>query len=137
MALVLRVFSLYLILTALAVGVNFAVTPIYDDGSTGYPVWTGFNWAMAAAAVIALVAAGCAWARQGDAASGNPGVKVWLQTNVRFYASLALTLCFLNNWLADLIRDSADGLAWLFIDSAFVAVMLSVGLHLRRAAQDG
>ena len=137
MTVALRVFSLYLLLMALAVGVNFAITPIYDDGSTGYPVWSAFNWAMAAALVIALVATGCAWARQGDAASENPGVKVWLQTNMRFYASLVLTLCFLNNWLADLIRDSADGFAWFFIDGGFVAVTLSVGLRLWRTAQDG
>ena len=137
MSVLYRILSLYLILMALAVGVNFAITPIYDDGSTGFPVWTIFNWPMVVALAIALGATGCAWARQGDAARETPGVKVWLSTNVRFYATLVLTFCFLNNWFADLIQDSASGVGWLLIDGAFVAVMLSVGLHLWCASRGG
>ncbi len=132
MRVLFRPLSLYLLLMALAVGVNFAITPIYDDGATGFPVWTILNWPMLAALVIALGATGCAWVRQRDVAPETPNVKSWLQTNARFYATLVLTFWFLNNWFADIIRDSADGLAWFLIDGAFVAVMLSVGLQLWR-----
>ncbi len=112
---------------------RLVITPIYDDGPTGFSVWSALNWPMIASLVVTLAATECACARQGDAATESPGVKVWLQTNIRFYASLMLTLAFLNNWLADLIRESGDGLGWLFIDGAFAAVMLSIGLQLWRA----
>ena len=43
MANLLRMLSLFLLLMAAAVGVHYVITVLYDDGSTGFPVWSIFN----------------------------------------------------------------------------------------------
>ena len=51
-----RILGAYAFLLALAVAVHFVVTPVYDDGTTGYPVWAAFDWFMAPAVVLACAA---------------------------------------------------------------------------------
>ena len=67
MANVLRLLSLFLLLMAAAVGVNYIITVLYDDGSTGFPIWSIFNWPMAAGVVIAFAVSACHWRQQGRA----------------------------------------------------------------------
>lgn len=50
-----RAISLFLLIMAAAVGVNYIITPVYDDGSTGFPVWSVLNWPMAVAVGAAFV----------------------------------------------------------------------------------
>ena len=50
-----RILGAYALLIAVAVGVNFIATPLYDDGSTGFPVWSVLNWFMAAGVLVALI----------------------------------------------------------------------------------
>ena len=38
-----RLVALFLLLMAVAVGVHYIITPLYDDGSTGFPVWSILN----------------------------------------------------------------------------------------------
>ena len=140
----LRVFSAYLVVMGLAVGVHYAITPLYDDGSTGFPVWTALNWPMAVAVVVALAASGWGWVRQGGGGGGSGGGggrdgaegaglgwRGWV--NVRFYASVALALGFFNNWFADLMGPE-PALEWGLVNILFVGVMLSCGADLWRSS---
>ena len=136
MGMVYRLLSLFLLLMALVVGVHYAITPLYDDGSTGFPVWTALNWPMAVAVVIAFAASACPWLRQHGAGAENGAGKSWLQTNMRFYASLVLILWFLNNWFTDL-TNIAPSVEWAFVNALFVAVTLSSGLQLWRDSRQG
>lgn len=130
MANLLRLFSLFLLLMAAAVGVNYIITVLYDDGSTGFPIWSIFNWPMAAGVVIAFAASACHWRRQGNALAEIPSVKAWLQANMRFYASLILLLWFMHAWFDDLFADDPSGSLWKYVNVLFVAVSLSAGLQL-------
>ncbi len=128
MAHLYRVCSLFLLVMAVAVGVHYIITPLYDDGSTGFPVWSVFDWPMAVAVVFAFSKNLFEWVRRFGGSVESEGVIQWLQTNFRFYSSLVLLLWFFNNWFADLL--SLDpGIRWAFVDALFVAVMLSTGLH--------
>ena len=136
MANLLRLLSLFLLLMAAAVGVNYVITVLYDDGSTGFPIWSIFNWPMAAGVLIAFAASVCHWRQQGRAIhsgeNGNRGVKAWLQANMRFYASLILLLWFMHAWFDDLFADEPSGSLWKYVNVLFVAVSLSAGLQLWR-----
>ena len=137
MANVLRLLSLFLLLMAAAVGVNYIITVLYDDGSTGFPIWSIFNWPMAAGVLIAFTASACHWRQQGRAEANihsseneNRSVKAWLQANMRFYASLILLLWFMHAWFDDLFADDPSGSLWKYVNVLFVAVTLSSGLQL-------
>ena len=134
MGIAYRLLSVYLLLMALAVGLNYLITPFYDDGSTGFPVWAAFNWPMGVATVIAFAVSARHWRRQGRPAADGPGVKEWLQANVRFYLSLILLLWFLNSWFDDLL-DTGSGSLWNYVNVMFVAITLSAGLQLWRDGQ--
>ena len=143
MANLLRMLSLFLLLMAAAVGVHYVITVLYDDGSTGFPVWSIFNWPMAAGVVIAFAASARHWLQQGRAEAdihstenGNRGVKAWLQANMRFYASLILFLWFMHAWFGDLFADDPSGSLWKYVNVLFVAVALSAGLQLWRDGSD-
>lgn len=132
MANVLRLLSLFLLLMAAAVGVHYVITVLYDDGSTGFPIWSIFNWPMAAGVVIAFAASACHWRQQGSAEANSRDVKAWLQANMRFYASLILLLWFMHAWFDDLFADDPSGSLWKYVNVLFVAVTLSAGLQLWR-----
>ena len=136
MANLLRLLSLFLLLMAAAVGVNYVITVLYDDGSTGFPIWSIFNWPMAAGVVIAFAASASHWRQQRRVGVDSPGVKAWLQANMRFYASLILLLWFMHAWFDDLFADDPSGGLWRYVNVLFVAVALSAGLRLWRDGKE-
>lgn len=133
MAVMRRILGAYAMLTAAAVAVHFVVTPLYDDGSTGFPVWKVFNWFMAPAVVLAL-ATGAIGKFRLDRDEGGVGDAVRaLEANVLFYASAVLALWFFWNWFGDLTsREEAS--MWAFIDPLFVLVVGACGRRLWREA---
>ena len=123
-----RLVALFLLLMSVVVGVHYIITPLYDDGSTGFPVWHILNWPMGAASAAAFVINLVYWLRGVGERQRDARVIQWLQVNFRFYSSLVLLLWFLNNWFAEIMGvDTAVG--WTFVNVLFVAVMLSTGLH--------
>ena len=117
--------ALYALLLALVVAVNYVVTPLYDDGSTGYPVWSILNWFMAAGAGLALVA-GTVWKVR---YSNTEDVKEYFRASGLFYASVVLFLWFFSNWFADMMSREVP-LLWELCDPLFVVVLGATGLRL-------
>ncbi len=67
MSIVQRILGAYSVVMAAVVGVLFFLTPVYDDGSTGYPTWVVVNWFMAPAVLTAyMVRPACALVRKHD-----------------------------------------------------------------------
>ncbi len=133
MAIIRRILGAYSLVTAAVVGVFFFITPLYDDGSTGYPTWTLLNWFMAPAVLISFVAS-LNWKlglRKAD--DGNADLKRYLEVNVLFYSALVLSLWFLSNWLGDMVGEEVP-LLWSFIDPLYVAVTGACGVRLWRSA---
>ena len=123
-----RALALYMLTIAVAVGVHYIITPLYDDGSTGFPVWNILNWPMAVGVALAFAFNLFYWLQQAAEGFENLTTIRWLQTNIRFYSSLVLLLWFFNNWFADLLGlDTA--VQWTFVNVLFVAVMISTGSH--------
>lgn len=135
MKIVRCVLAAYALLTAAAVGANFVATPLYDDGSTGFPVWSVLNWFMAVAVLLAL-GASAIWkiGLYGADADRVPPQRR-LETNVLFYASVVLGLWFFWNWFGDLMSREVP-LLWAFIDPLLVVTVGAVGLRLWRAPGD-
>ena len=131
-----RVLGAYAILLAIAVGLHFIVTPLYDDGSTGFPVWNVFNWFMAVGVLLALIAGLIRKLRPGGAGAEGSDLKRYAETNAVFYASVILVLWFFWRWFSDTMgRESS--LSWAFINPLFVVTVGAVGFRLWREADDG
>lgn len=117
--------AVYAILAALVVAVNYVITPLYDDGSTGYPVWTLLDWPMAVAVVLALVASSVWKVRH----AGTEDVKLYFRSSGLFYASVVLFMWHFSNWFADLMSRELL-LLWELSNPLFVVVVGAAGLRL-------
>ena len=143
MSILKRVLAVFLMLTALAAGVNWIATPLYDN-SSGYPVWVILDWPIALGVVIVLVVN---FLRKRDLDSNGSGASVtrkYLEVNIAFYASLLLTLWFYWNWFYSLFPDNEPDaveqihlMMWAFIIPVLsVPVMGATGFHLWRDAEE-
>lgn len=128
-----RLLSAYCIVLAGAVGVHFVVTEteLYAAVTKGYPLWAVFDWFMAPAILIALVASLVWKLEMGRGEAGESGLVSYIEINVLFYAALALTLLFFSNWFASLMDAPIErSLVWVAVDTATVAVVGAVGFRL-------
>ena len=132
MSIIQRILGAYSVAMAAVVGIFFFLTPVYDDGSTGYPTWVVLNWFMAPAVLTAL-AASFAWKlglNKDGAARGD--LRRALEVNALFYSALVLALWYLSNWFGDMVGREVP-LLWSFIDPLYVAVTGACGVRLFRS----
>ena len=136
MSIIQRILGAYSVAIAAVVGILFFLTPVYDDGSTGYPTWVVVNWFMAPAVLIAL-AASFSWKlglnRDG---TGDADLRRSIEVNTLFYSALILALWYLSNWFGDMVGREVP-LLWSFIDALYVAVTGACGVRLWRSAGSG
>ena len=131
MSIVQRILGAYSVVMAAVVGVLFFLTPVYDDGSTGYPTWVVVNGFMAPAVLTALVASFVWKLGLGNSGAADGGLRRSLEVNALFYSALVLALWFLSNWLGDMVGREVP-LLWSFIDPLYVAVTGACGVRLWR-----
>ena len=128
-----RILGAYSLILAAVVAVLFFLTPVYDDGSTGYPAWAVVNWFMTPAVLIALAASfGWKLGLNKDAA-GDGDLRRFLEVNTLFYSALVLALWYLSNWFGDMVGREVP-LLWSFIDPLYVAVTGACGVRLWRSS---
>ena len=124
MPVIQKTFALYAMTVALAVGLNYMATPLYDDGSTGYPVWQVLDWFMAVA-VLGTFLANLAGKRHAD----PQDLPAWLAANTLFYASLVTLLWFYANWFGT-FSGLHEPMLWDLHDPLFVATVGTTGWRL-------
>ena len=86
-----RILGGYAMVIALAVAVNFIITPFFFDNDSGYPIWDVLDYFMAVAILIVFVAS--CWdmwrlCKAGDDAD----LKRYVSVNVAFFATGVLLL---------------------------------------------
>ena len=129
-----RVLGGYLMVIALAVAVNFIITPFFFDNESGYPIWDVLDYFMAVAILIAF-AASCwdKWSlcKEGDEAD----LKRYVSVNVAFFATGVLLLLFFSNWAAHLVKHETleDWTIWAIIDAILPPILGAAGLRLWRS----
>ncbi len=137
-----RLIGIYLIVIALAVSLNWMVTPLIDNSSGDYPIWVALNWFMAPAVALALIVNVIRKLRLW----GNEGAgitRAYLEVNLAFYASIVLTLWWFWNWFHSLFPENEPDVVglihlewWAFINPLIVLVLLVTGFHLWKGARD-
>ena len=128
-----RLLAVFLVLTAVAVGLTLMLTPVFHDGSEEYPVWRILNWFMAAGVVFSL-AANSLRKRKLTAESGS---LEYLQGSFAWYGAIVLTTLFFWEWFWTLNPDSETGDAvtshlvyFPVVDSLYMVIALSTGRYL-------
>ncbi len=130
-----RILGGYAIVIALAVAVNFILTPFFFDGKSGYPIWDVLDYFMAVAVLIVFVAS-CQdkWqlCQEGDDAD----LKRYVGVNVAFFAAGVLLLLFFSNWAAHLVSHESleDFTIWAIIDAILPPIVGIGGLRLWRTS---
>ena len=125
-----RVTSVYLIVLAVVVAVNFIITPLYHPGGDEpYTVWETLNWFMAVGMVITVIASYIQKRRvDGD---GSSDLKRYLEANAVFYLAVVVLLIFFWNWFSNLSSSNeADGQFWVVVDTLMPVVMGVTGCRM-------
>ena len=132
--------AVYLIGVAVAVAVWFIVNPLLTDDVDVAGVWLVLDVLMVVALAIALAAN---YARKGEEDGGDPAGAVtrrYLEINVAFYLTAAVTILFLHSWFSLLAEgtDSLDGnhqawVIWAFVDTVLPLIVGITGCRLWRA----
>ena len=132
--LVRRALAVLLVGTAAAVAVNLAITPLYHDGSSTYPVWEVINWFMAPSAIVVLAVS---YLRRRATSGRDVGVVDYLRVTLSYYGAIALAMLFFWGWFWTLNPDSETGEAvtshlvyFPLVDALFVVLALAVGRRL-------
>ena len=121
--------------TAAVVLIHFVFGPFYRDALDGGSVWDVVNWFMAFSFIAALITTAAA---KIAATRDDRDVKTYIQANVAFYATAALSIVFCWNWFNDLVGDGNGGdvtsLVWVVVDTVFPILIGSVSVNLWKGA---
>lgn len=138
-----QILAALLILMSILVGVHWIASPLYDNSSGAYPVWVILNFPMAALIIVCLITNTLRKRRLSTEASDGAVTRNYLETNVKFYASLVLTLWFFWNWFYAFFPSNepeAVGqihlMMWAFINPVLtVPVFFATGAYLWRRSK--
>ena len=130
-----RVTSVYLIVLAVVVAVNFIITPLYHPGGDEpYTVWETLNWFMAVGIGITVISS-YVQKRRVDA-DGSSDLKRYLEANAVFYLAVVVFLIFFWNWFSNLsANNEADGQFWVVVDTLMPIVMGLTGCRMYACTQ--
>ena len=121
----------YSMVIALAVAVNFILTPFFFDNDSGYPIWEVLDYFMAVAILIVFVAT-CwdMWRLCQD--RNDADLKRYVSVNVAFFSTGVLLLLFFSNWAAHLVNHESleDWTIWAIIDAILPPILGAGGLRL-------
>ena len=126
-----RILGAYTLMIALAVAVNFILTPFFFDDDSGYPIWDVLDYFMAVAIVIVFVAS-CLDMWRLCKAGEDADLKRYVSVNVAFFATSVLLLLFFSNWAAHLVDHTSleDWTVWAIIDAILPPIVGAGGLRL-------
>ena len=144
MSVLKRILAVVLVATAIVVGVNWMITPVYHDGAPEYPVWKVVNWFAGFAVLVSLLVNFTRKRALGTGVVDSPITRDYLEVNLAFYASLLLVPWFFTNFFTyDLFPGHMPTVAmeskdvwWEFIDGLFMLVAGTTGFHLWRDASE-
>ena len=130
--------SLVLIFCAIAVSLQFVLSPVYGDiGQAALAVWYYLDMLMAVSITITVVVQ-LQRKRAADRIRGDTLNKERLEANVMFFLSLTVALWFFRNWFDFLASDpigdqsTATLVIWYILDPILVILVGLTGIRLWR-----
>lgn len=141
-----RVVSAYLILLAVIAGVHWIISPLIENSSGQYPVWTFINWFMAMGTAMVAVEnirnkIISIRANEYDLDDSITGRR--LQTNLLFYGSIVLVLWFYWNWFNAFFPENEPEVVglihlemWTLINPLFDIIVGVTGFNMWKEAKE-
>ena len=117
----------YMVVLAVVVAVYFIINTVLGETIDGFDVqsvWHVLDVLMLVGLVLALVFNYTRKREEDGSASGGAVTRQYLEVNLAFYLTAAITILFLHNWLALLAIGLDDGNHQAWVIWAFVDVML-------------
>lgn len=126
----------YLIGVAMAVAVWFIISTFFVDSFEISDVWFVLDILMAVGLAVALVFNYDRKRRDADNLSGDGISRRYLEANVAFYLTAAITIIFLHSWFSFLYNgpESLDGNHQAWVIWAFVDTLLPLTLGVTGCA---
>lgn len=123
-----RLFGLYLIAVAIAVGVQFTVEFLYESAPVSPArIWFILDWFSLVGFVACIVAN---FRYKESVRDQDEAVWQKMASNTAFYVSVALALAFIHNFVASLAGGNDDLLFWKFINAIQVPLFAATGWRL-------
>lgn len=131
----------YLVIVGVVVAVFFIVNSLLDDTVDVPSIWYVLDVLMLIGLVLALI---FNYQRKRDVEAGEQGESItrsYLESNILFFLTAAVTVLFLHNWLSFLANgpNSLDGnhqawVIWAFVDTSLPIIFGVTGCRLWREA---
>ena len=141
MAVLRRLAAVYMVAVAVVVAVYFIINPFLAETDFDVlGVWYVLDVLMVIGLAIAL-AFNYERKREQERDPDGSSTRAYLDVNIAFYATAAVTVLFLHNWFSLLAggEESLDGnhqawIIWAFVDVALPLVLGATGCQLWRDA---
>ena len=136
-----KLLGAYLIGVAVVVAVWFIINTLFVDSFDVSDVWFVLDILMVTGLAVALVFNYDRKRREDNRSAGDSITRAYLETNVAFYLTAAVTIIFLHNWIAFLrIGIEADNhqawVIWAFVDTLLPLVLGVTGCAMWKSSSD-
>ena len=136
-----KLLGAYLICVAVVVAVWFIINTIFVDSFDVSDVWFVLDILMVTGLAVALVFNYDRKRREDNRSAGDSITRAYMETNVAFYLTAAVTIIFLHNWIAFLRTGiEADNhqawVIWAFVDTLLPLVIGVTGCAMWKSTSD-
>ena len=139
-----KLLGAYLIGVAMVVAVWFIINSFFVDSFNVTDVWFVLDILMVIGLAVALIFNYDRKRREDGRPTGDSITRRYLENNVAFYLTAAVTIIFLHNWFALLSggAESLDGnhqawVIWAFVDTLLPLVLGVTGCAMWRGSSEG
>ncbi len=136
-----KLLGMYLILVATVVAVWFIITSLFVDSFSVNDVWYVLDILMVIGLAIGL-AYNFDRKRKMDSQTGDSGFsRRYLEINVAFYLTAAVTILFLHNWIAFLnlgleLDNHQAWVIWAFVDTLLPLALGTTGCTMLKGSSE-
>ncbi len=136
-----KLLGMYLILVATVVAVWFIITSLFVDSFSVNDVWYVLDILMVIGLAIGL-AYNFDRKRKMDSQTGDSGIsRRYLEVNLAFYLTAAVTILFLHNWIAFLnlgleLDNHQAWVIWAFVDTLLPLTLGTTGCTMLKGSSE-
>ena len=137
MSTVARLSAVYLVGVAVVVALYFIINPLHAESYNPENVWFVLDILMVIGAVIALGFNTWRKMRERGRSDGDPITRRYVEVNLLFYATVAVTVLLVHSWFSILVSglaldDHQAWVKWAMVDTLLPLIYGATGFAIWR-----